>query len=433
MNKLLKIEKALFYFLALAFFWQIRLVWPGASQQFNEWGSFFVYATDIIIVAILILWLARSGKKLSAQNIFNGTNIALAVFLFFCALSILAGQDKSVAFFRSAKLLEMAGLYFYIRYNFSALYNFKRFWQWFLLGAALQSVVAIAQFLTQKSLGLKIFAESPLAASIDGVAKIVVGGEKIVRAYGLVPHPNILAAILVAAIFGLAWLFLEQKKTRLKTVLFSAAFLLLGAALFFTFSRSVIIIGGGLFLIWLVSFWWKNKEYRQPIIFICIFLFVISCSLLILYWPYVASRYGIAALPGSQSIDLRAFYNQQALKMAWQKPILGVGQGNFTMALRDNISLPDWQYQPAHNIYLLAAAENGLGALLAFLVFLFLTVRSVWSSKKELLASCLLVVISCLLLISCFDHFLWDLQQGQILFWLMIGLLASTSLRSSAD
>lgn len=423
MGKLIKIEKALFYFLVAAFFWQLRLIWP--AEHFNEWTSFFIYVTDLVIVALLILWLARQAGKLK-KIVLTKTDIGLAIFLIIAAASVLVAQDKSVALFRLAKLLEFGFLYFYVRYNFSALYSLKRFWQWFVAGAALQGVVAIAQFLTQQSLGLKFFAESPLAANLDGVAKIMVGGEKIIRSYGLVPHPNILAAILVVAIFALIWLWLEEKKTRLKTILFSVVLMLLGVALFFAFSRGIIVVGGALFIVWLV-YLWRQKEYRQSIIFIFILLFAASCLLSAAYCPYVSARYDLGALPLSQAVNLRLFYNQEALKMLWQEPVLGVGLGNFTLELRDNISLPEWQYQPAHNIYFLAAAESGLAGLLAFLAFLVLTLKDAWPRRKNLAVSCLLAVALFLLASGLFDHFLWDLQQGQLLFWLVLGLLSAHS------
>ncbi len=215
-----------------------------------------------------------------------------------------------------------------------------------------------------------------------------------------------------------------------RAFVYTLILILLSVALFVTFSRGVIIVGGVLFLIWLAHLWRNNKEYRKLIIFVCILLFTVNCLLLTIYWPYISSRYDLVALAGSQSVNLRSFYNQEAIKMIWQKPLLGVGFGNFVPALKQAVSLSDWQYQPAHNIYLLAAAENGLPALLAFLAFLFLTLRSAWPCRKNLSVNCLLFTVCCLLFLGLFDHFLWDLQQGQILFWLMLGLLASFSPRS---
>ena len=323
MDKLIKIEKALFYFLVFAGFWQMRLVLTPAGRQFNEWTSFYFYATDFIIIAILILWGIRvwGGANFNppappftrgvdaevslAQRGVGELNIAIVFFLIFSALSLFIAQDKALGFYRLIKLLEFVGLYFYVRYNFIKLFNWQKLWQCFIAGAVLQSLVAIAQFFTQKSLGLKFFAESPIGPNIDGAAKIVVNGVKIVRAYGLVPHPNILAAILMAAIFGIVWLWLINKSVipakvvypdarragihdpgsrikggimqgRIKNLLFIIIFVILSSALFFTFSRSVIVIGYFSISGWLI-YLWRVKEFRKRIILIGILLFIVYC------------------------------------------------------------------------------------------------------------------------------------------------------------
>ncbi len=479
MTWLIKTEKALFYFLSLAFFWQLRLVWAPVGSQFNEWVSFYLYATDLIIAAILFLWLARrllyriqnkiiSSPRLRGRGIVINEVSLLWLFLLFSALSLFVAQDCGLGFYRLAKLLELVGLFFYVRYNFAKLFSWQKFWQFFIAGAALQSAVAVGQFLTQHSLGLKFFAESPLTSDIAGVAKIVVGGEKIIRAYGLVPHPNLLAAILVVAIFGLVWLFVYNKSVipakagiqapidqlpieqlnnsnpgfRLKAgmtqggrevLLFILIFILLSVALFFTFSRGVTMLGF-LFLFFWLAVVWKNSVNKKQIILVLVLLFAIGYSLLAVYWPYFSARYDVGDWVGSQALNLRYFYNQEALIMIKQNPVLGVGLGNFVPTLSGLYgNLQAWVWQPAHNIYLLIASETGLPALLAFLVFLFLTIKSVWSQRSNPLITYHLSLITFLLVIGFFDHFLWDLQQGQILFWLMLGLLASFSPRSSMD
>ena len=35
---------------------------PYSSEIFNEWTSVFLYATDILVILVLLLWLLRLGK-----------------------------------------------------------------------------------------------------------------------------------------------------------------------------------------------------------------------------------------------------------------------------------------------------------------------------------------------------------------------------------
>ncbi len=422
------------------FFLQKRLTWQLGGAVFNEWLSAYFYATDILIVALIFLWFWREKKEIKWKNFltvefFKKIEGALLVFLVIAGLSVVISQNKVLGFYNFIKLLEFALLFLYIKNNFVKLFSWQKLWQFFIAGAAAQSVIALIQFFTQKSLGWKIFAESPLSPDMDGVAKIIVGGVKMIRAYGLVPHPNILAAILVAAIFGLTWLFLEkyERLSTVKRIFFGAVFVSLSIALFFTFSRAVIVIGLALSILWLIWFY-RSKEYKKAAMIALAALFAVYCSLLFIFWPYFSARFTLQNLDSSQSLNLRMFYNETAFNLIKQNPLLGIGLGNFVAVFGQYYNnLQPWIFQPAHNIYLLAAAETGIAGLLAFLWFLFLTVKSAWRKRKDLITGCLLLVVSCFLFFGLFDHFLWDIQQGQIMFWLFLGLLASLSPCSSAD
>jgi len=404
--------------------------------QFNEWTNAYFYGTDILIFLILFLWLARKIKEKKWRTInFEAVWIEVGIFLFLLVsgVSLLLSDNFWLSFYSWAKLLEFGLLFLYVKYNFFKQFNLKAFLGIFIASAIFQSAIAIWQFFAQKSLGLKIFAESPIAPDILGVAKIIVGGKKIVRAYGLVPHPNILAAILMLAIFGLVYLFIKhysKLNLRLKIV-FGAVLVLLSLALFLSFSRAVTVIGLAALFCWLVWIFYKNKEYKKPVLFVVILLFAIGFLLLAIYWPYVSARYDVVALGKSQAVSLRVFYNQVAWQLIKGSPFLGIGQGNFVWTFSSLALFENWIYQPVHNIYLLIAAETGILGLFAFLWFLFKIMRSVYlerrDTKDKLAFYCFLGVVFFLLVISFFDHFLWDLQQGQLMLWIMLGIIAGLS------
>lgn len=69
-----------------------------------------------------------------------------------------------------------------------------------IISAVFQSIVAILQFISQKSIGLTLLKESILSVSDPGVAKIVLNGDALIRAYGLFPHPNILGGFLAVSL-----------------------------------------------------------------------------------------------------------------------------------------------------------------------------------------------------------------------------------------
>lgn len=438
-----KVEKPFFYLLIFFLPLQVRYIFYQWGAQFNEWQAVYLYASDILLLIILFLWLLR---KLRGENLgikIGRAEIALGLFLIVAGISGLVAGSRWLSVYSFAKFLEFALLFLYIKYNFSKLFSLERFFQVFILSALLQSLVAVAQFIKQKSLGLKFLAESPLSPEIPGVAKIMVAGEKIIRVYGTVPHPNILAVILVLAIFGLAYLFIVRyhSLSQYKKIAYGTIFFLLFLGLFLTFARVVTIIGFACLIFWLFRLWQKT-EHKKPAQIIFALLVIVYCSLVIPFWSYFSARYDMSSAGESQSLNLRVFYNQVALKFIKQEPFLGVGPGNFVWSLNDYrivgqyyAQLQPWMYQPAHNIYLLIAAEIGILGLIYFLWFLF----SLWwrATKRVLSASqdCLIYIFYFIIITGLFDHFWWDLQQGQIMFWLFLGLLAGLNLSpySSTD
>lgn len=440
----LKLEKWLFYLLVFFLPLQTRIILRSFRPQFNEWTSIYLYATDILIISLVVLWLARGFKKTESKSKSKSKKSVekiLVGFLLISGFSLLAADNFRLGLYSFIKLLEFSALFLYVKYNFRELFSLSRFWQVFAASASIQSLIAIAQFFKQKSLGLKIFAESPLSPEIVGVAKIVVEGKKIVRAYGLMPHPNILAAFLVLALFGLTFLFIKKygQLNIGRKILFGAVFCILTFALFLTFSRTVTIIGLAGLLCWLILGFYKNKEYRKPILIIIALLLAISFLLSAIFWSYFSARYDLSNINQGQSLNLRFFYSRIAWDFIKGSPIFGIGQGNFVWKICSFSFMQNWMCQPVHNIYLLIAAEIGILGLLAFLWFLFLIFKDIYKQKASLseedkfAAFQWLFVIVFLLLVGLADHFFWTLQQGQLMLWMVLGILAGLSSKAVSD
>lgn len=70
---LLKLERFLFYFLIFCLPLQVRHIFYAPSGAlFNEWTAFSLYATDLLVLVLLGLWLARGRERLvSIKKIFT--------------------------------------------------------------------------------------------------------------------------------------------------------------------------------------------------------------------------------------------------------------------------------------------------------------------------------------------------------------------------
>jgi len=441
---LLKIEKILFYLFLILIPFQIRyfFLWGG-----NEWNSVFVYLGDVVFGAALVLWIVRGGLKgifggLTSEN--RRLNLLLLIFVVIAFISIFVSSATKISAFRWLKLVEFVVLFVYIRAtlitNFTRM---TRILQILIFSGVFQSILAIAQFIKQGSIGIKFIEAGIYNPNSPGVANFVLNGEKILRAYGSFPHPNVLAGFMLLTIFCFYNLFLQREiKGKSRGLVIVSCFLVIIFGLFLTFSRTAIMVFliGSLVMFLIYLFRIRNlRRFNLPQevkplkikIFKLFGLFLVSCILvIIILFPYLKARFFTISLE-EQAIDLRFFYNKMALSMIKDKPLLGIGIGNFVnysknyeTYLRAAVrmlglsTVPDWVFQPVHNIYLLIGSEIGIIGLLAFLGFLGLILLRGLKGN-----SCFFFLLSCFLIIALADHYFWTLQQGGIMFWLALALV----------
>ncbi|MBI4160680.1 MAG: O-antigen ligase family protein, partial [Candidatus Yanofskybacteria bacterium] len=435
-------ERAIFYFLVFSIPVQARIILFEWTRPFNQWVSAYLYGTDILIGTIFILWLIRSGRTVSRTwnagffryPIFNIKYFGfwLAIFFAIAGLSIAGAQFKALAWYQLLKLTEFVGFYFYLKDSLGKIFSFHGALLAIIASGFIQALLAIFQYLKQGSVGLRMLGESPLSANTTGVAIFVADGERYIRAYGLTPHPNILAAWLFMAIFALYHIYVyrsgdtdvrewragsREKFIYGKTSRFLLpvyAVILLG--FFFTFSRIVIGLWALGVLLWLLIIFLK-KDFRENMVirrgtleFLAV-SFIVAVFFSGIFWPQVKSRLAISA--NDLAVTERIFYNKAATDIAEDKPWLGVGLGQFIPEMMQQLKkLPSHAYQPVHNVYLLLASETGfvgLGAFLSFIFFVFWDFFKKANFRRFYNFSFVIFSIS-FLAMGLFDHFLWTSQ-----------------------
>ncbi len=481
MKHLSKIQEYLFYLILIVLPFGTRHIFNFAQIQniegFRENISRSVYSFDIPFILLVLTYFFTpvfqyTGVKKSASDAdkynsqehlrqnhttSHGRRIMYIFFIAWILLSSLFAENISVAFYDAARIIE-AVLFFLVAKNLlqsrevlqkSALIIF--------LGGIFQSILAIFQFVLQKSIGLKLLGESLISPQILGVAKMEIGGtiwqnvfqgEKIIRAYGTLPHPNFLGAFLLFS-FICGMFIYKLISQKLKMYLFGLSIILLGILL--TFSRSIWLVT----FVFLVIYSLKNlklienlpadrqgcklkienlKSYK-------IFVFIFAV-LLFLYT--ILPRLCLTNCRGDQSFTLRQSYNKISFQIIKDNPLLGVGPGNFTISEpKYDKNLQSWEIQPAHNLYLLIASEIGIVGLLIFFVLIYAYMRTPTYKniphKKDCYVACYVTnyVINYLhnpfallfllfLVLSFLDHYFWTLPQGQLLFWLSLAFLAAS-------
>ena len=467
------VEKIIKYGLYLLVFllpWQTRWIIKAGQLAggYSEYSTISLYATDILIIGLLVLFIVYQLKVKRLFNFNDNFSIYcwLAIFELIIFLSIFWATDKTVAVFSYLRILLALGLFWLV-----ASFNYDRVkfvWS-FLLGAALQAALAIWQFLCQSSfsnkwLGLANHPPGELGSSVIEIADQGVG-ERWLRAYGGLDHPNILGALMVMAIILACWWYFTsikttgslnkeidsqelkqlqfglQKKARFRNlalkerwmmIIFWPLIIIFFTALFFSFSRAawltLLAAISSLLAVIVVS---KNlllqKRILEIILILGVVFFILSNQFFNLFTTRLTGQERLEIKSRLERIELyKNFY--QLIKDNYLK---GVGIGNYTIYSQGKLitNQASYYYQSVHNSFLLIWSEIGIFGLLSFLILIFLIIKKVYHQiklnlkKEKINQQIKLILLAAILLLMLFDHWWWSLHFGLISFWLITGFI----------
>lgn len=406
---------------------------PSPFENFytSEYTAAFLFGVDLLVatlvVAGLILFLRKFPAALSGEKkIF----IPLSAFFVISAISAaFAGYPLSAwyAFLRLA-LAIAAGLTvcFALR---AGIVTVRNLFAVLAASAVFQSMIAFLQFAFQKNVGLWFLGETAaLGPATPGIAAITADGVQYLRAYGTLPHANILAGFLTLGLLALIYFFFTTENLKWRA-LAVGGMVMVEAGLLLTFSRSGWIVAAcGILAALAVGL--ANPIYRRRAAMLAFSIFLSLALLVGILYSFVASR---AALSASEGPVLdRWRYNEMGVALVAARPE-GVGIGNqlfysYNRGLFDGYNLSArGQWQPIHNLYLLMASEIGILGLFAFLAFLWNIGISNLFRISNLEFRISLTMLVALLGFGLFDHFLWDLNAGRLMLWITLGIVLGLS------
>ncbi len=393
----------------------------------SDYHSIFLFGIDALLIIFLAFWGVREIK-------WNIVAKLLLVFSFLGLLPTFWSSNIGLIVYKWFHLL----LFILFALSVAALLQkgtikLKIILWLLLISSVIQSIVGFFQFGAQASVGLYFFGESFITPFTKGIARVSVGDLSFLRIYGTMPHANILASFLIVGIVAaIGLLFLEERRWWRNALLGLCIFSLLGGLLL-TFSRSGWIVAA-LSILALLVYGSIKKALRSRAVFLSGVILVTLAALFIQFGWLVFPRAHFTS--EEPSVDHRVRYNTIGTELIVHYPF-GVGWGNQILtAAREGLygaqglSL-SWQEQPIHNLYILIATESGIVGIAAFLIFLFLIFRSALARINDeiFVAS---VLLGGLLLFGLVDHFMWDLEAGQMMLWLSVGLLLGLSWRPTA-
>lgn len=374
-----------------------RHFWPDFSFVSGlrvDYLSPTLYVTDILTILLFIFWCLPNLKKIITLKISPPFFlVALSIFLL---AGIFISNSRPAGMYGILKLAEFSFLGFYTARNIS---NLRQIVYALSIGLSFESILAIAQYFNQSSLNSIFYfvGERTFNSQTPGIANASLNGSLVLRPYATFSHPNVLAAYMVLSM-TLILFYIRNK--------FKYPLLLLGTiALFLTLSRVAIVVW-----IFALCLYFFRKRWKEAA------LAGIVISSLIYFSP-LGNRF--LSLAG-ESVSQRLSLISAATAMFTKNPILGVGINNFLPNLPFYIKQTGNTFflQPVHNIFLLVLSETGVIGFGFFLWFLFKTYKRILR-KKSILA---LVLISEVLFLGFFDHYFLTLQQGQLMFALILGI-----------
>lgn len=406
--------------------WRIVLLSRPAAPVYSDYTDFLLYAADAVILLMLALWLI--SLLLQARKPTLGPRhiwIPLAGLTLAGWVSTFTSYDAWLSVYHAIRLVALFWFYVYIVTEI-------RSPRWILVPVGLQvateSVVALAQFIAQHSVQLQPLGEMMLNPSTAGVSVVVSGGMRLLRAYGLTDHPNILGGCLA---FGLV-LLLPSGMRATKWPAAWAAIVPGAAALLVAFSRAGwLAFAAGAAIILIMEALHRRKESIRGGVWLALTCGVIISAFLLAYQPFFGVRLNSgnsfsAPSAEQQSIGQRVILVKIGMPILMQHPLVGVGLGASPLAMRAYYPAFTLNYEPPHWTLFDAALETGIPGAISYLALqifpLFVFIRRgkvMWADPYATTAMALLISI---MVAGLFDYYPWLLDPGRIWQWLGWGL-----------
>lgn len=356
---------------------------------------FSLFDASLLLSSLMFLFSEKKQNKGVSSSFFLLLFVFLAVFSFFLS----PYNDSLFHLLLAVKLLELI-LFYHLLTKAPDKKFLSRF---FIYVVSVEGFWAFLQVLFQSDFGFQLLGEPKLASNLPHLASFTWGSWELIRGYGTFSHPNILGGFLALSIF-LTFLNRDLPNQQ-KNILLVAQFL----GLLSTFSRSALL---ALLLVIAITglekkFFQKQKTFA---------LVGLSMGLLLLLFFVMR---GFTFLEDPAFLERLSGYSY-----AWELIKVhpwGVGFSHSTLFLDSVSSLPlmPWEYQPAHNIFLLLLTELGWLSFLILLTVSLLYGLHNFKKRNTYWGAAILILI-----IGFFDHYLLTLDQGRFFAVFILALLA---------
>ena len=395
---------------------------------YGDFTDFLLFASDVAMLATLLLWgiylsIGRSRIQLGPKYFWLPLlGLTLAGWI-----SAISSVDPPITVYHSIRLVILFLFYLYVVNEIDSP-------RWLIIPVAIQGMIqaaiAIAQSTFQHSIGLQAFGEYFLDPLWPGVGIVSVGSLRLLRAYGLSDHPNILGGCLA---FGLVLLLAAYLKAKSSRWLIVPAFLTISLGLLLTFSRSawLAFLAGSVLIVGVEALKREWRSVRDVVLLSSITILATSPFV----W-YNLPFFGVRLNAGNSfenvpvensSINERIFLVRSASPIFIRHPWTGIGLGASPLALKKEYAEFPLNYQPPHLAVFDSMLETGIpGAIFYFLLivipWIYLFSEKLTLVRPETIA--ILGLLAAITMVGLFDYYTWLSVSGRSWQWLAWGLWA---------
>lgn len=387
--------------------WQARLIFrqgflAGAPSETLTRSFFALEAAIFALLAVRIVAMLVEKKdavrcRLYAVRSFGRVLFAFGCLAFVALFSVIVSADQTTTVFAALRLAEGLAVFFLVLSAPSE----REARLAFFVSALTQSAIAVAQATFQHVYPNSWLGMAAHYPEMQGTSVVEAPGMRFLRAYGTLPHPNILGGMLAVAILGSRPLW---KRASLLSI---GAYVLLGVGLFFSFSRLAwlaLAVGAA------VQWSWARRDRVFAKNIAATLVAMALCAVFMA--PFVTSRVASQGRLENKSIAARVSSLKDAWEIIRRYPITGTGAGIFTVAVHERVapSRSGYDLEPVHSAPLAAWAETGVFGLLLYVWLFGLLFVSAYRCGRIGLASALAVL-------ALFDHWSWTTFVGILIFW----------------
>jgi putative inorganic carbon (HCO3(-)) transporter len=354
--------------LGIPLHWDVNLSWRPDAVAVGAIGGISISATTLALVGLYALWIAErtAGGDHPARF---WPALQLVAYIAVTALSLIVAEDRQLGVFELVLLTQTLLLFLYVASNVRTQEEVVFIVAGLLAGFLLESTVMIATGIFGAGfqwMGLSSHTRELVGSSAtDARAGGTIGGANGAAAY--------LAMLLPISIVVL-WMDLPVWIKRLS--LAATGFGIV--ALVLTYSR------GGWLAAVVASLLVTGVAVRRGDVpgGRVAAAGVVVVLLLVPFHGSIEARIAGQTRGGTYSQNARLPLIRLAWKIIQDRPLLGVGANNFAPAV-SRYAGPEFSgawLRSVHNLYFLAWAEAGFGALLALLWFLGSSLRRGWKA-----------------------------------------------------